>query len=136
MRKKPSSSNFEELACPTCDVYLEEIAALKEQCKKMTESLQKAQTDATKYELTLKQHGLLEASNQVSDQESICFEQLRRLKEVSSTRSLTETESKILDILHRNLRLARGEGADKDANKNTKKYTTEELLVLVQDDVK
>lgn len=128
-----SKIEYEKIECPNCEVYLEEIKKLKDDCKKMSDVLQKVQTDATKMELTLKKNGLLEQVSEITDEEAICVEQITRLKEVSALRSFTETESKILDILHKNLRMARGQTVE-NAGKKNKNYSKEELLVLVQNE--
>lgn len=45
----------------------------------------------------------------IQDEEMICLMQIQKLKESSMARTLTLEEVKKLDLLHKNLKLARGE---------------------------
>jgi hypothetical protein len=86
----------------------------------------------TKYEILLTDNGLLEKVSTVSPEEAICIEQIRILKEKSSRQPFSETDCKILDILHKNLKIARGEKVAADGKGKTKKLTDEELTNIIK----
>lgn len=68
----------------------------------------------------------------ISDEEAICVEQINRLKKISDDRDLSTDEAKKLDILHRNLKLARGEDLRVKSSNKAKKLSTDELNKIVQ----
>ncbi len=80
-----------------------EIAGLRAENEKL-------RNEVIKYKILLKEVDSDANPDIVSDQEAICVEQIRKLKEASSKRDLTTDEAKKLDILHKNLKMARGEG--------------------------
>lgn len=65
----------------------------------------------------------------ISDEEYICTAQIKKLRESSDVESFTGEEAKIFDILHKNLKLARGE-VTLDG-KRKKKLPASELLKIV-----
>ena len=82
-----------------------------------------------KYEEVLRENGI-EDSPTMSDAEAICVNEINRLKDLSVQSSgLTFEDTKILDILHKNLLLARGREI-KPSSKD-KKLSTDELLSIV-----
>ena len=70
--------------------------------------------------------------NLVTDEEAICVEQIRKLKTASSERELSADEVKKLDILHRNLKLARGEETRINSKGKVKKLSSADLTDLVK----
>lgn len=87
-----------------------EIAALRVENTKL-------RNEITKYQILLNEIDSEANPNLVTDEEAICVEQIRKLKESSSKRTLTTDEVKKLDLLHKNLKLARGE-IDRVKNQN------------------
>lgn len=128
-RKK---DNYEELFCPVCQENAELLAKMTEQLRLAQERQQQLEVINTKNELVLQKFGLTEELNNVSEVESICVMQIKKLLEVASLRALTETEAKILDILHKNLRASRGEKVDVESKKKMKAIPMEELLTLIK----
>lgn len=72
--------------------------------------IQKLKNEVIKYKILLKEIDSDANPDIVSDEEAICVEQIHSLKESSGKRVLSTDEVKKLDILHKNLKLARGEG--------------------------
>lgn len=79
-----------------------EIVALKNEIKKL-------RNEITKYKILLNEVDSDANPDIITDEEAICVEQIRRIKENSSVRQLSTDEVKKLDILHKNLKLARGQ---------------------------
>ena len=113
--------------CPICEEYIEVINDLQQKLL----SLQSLTSRLTKAELLLDKHGLLEQIDTISNTEAICVEQLQRLKDKSAVMPLTESDIKVLDILHKNLRIVRG-AKDTEDNKNTKKLSEVELIQFLK----
>jgi hypothetical protein len=85
-------------------------------------------------QVIIDENGLLEEDKRkMSDAELICIMQIKRLYDKSLVADFTETDAKILDTLHKNLRLARGQTVEKDKSKKAKKLSTAQLLELVKD---
>lgn len=80
-----------------------EVSALKNE-------IQKLKTELTKYKILLNEVDSDANPEIVTDTESICVMEIRKLKESSTKRQLSTDEIKRLDLLHKNLKLARGEG--------------------------
>jgi len=104
---------------------------LKIELGRLYAELQSAKTEAMKYKIIVDKNGLLEDVAKISDEEAICVEQIQFLKEQSSVRPFTETDAKILDILHKNLRMARGQEVKNNNSRKTKKMSTSELFKIV-----
>lgn len=68
----------------------------------------------------------------VSDTETICVMEINKLKESSLKRQLSTDEVKKLDLLHKNLKLARGEGARVGAKSKAKSMTAEQLAEIAR----
>lgn len=112
--KTPSSSELEKLVT------------------KLQKQLDSLQIENTKMEIICQENGLLEDIATVSDTESICTLQIKRLKEKSQHSDFSETDAKILDILHKNLRMAKDLVLQKDNSRKTKKMSNVALLELVK----
>lgn len=97
-----------------------EIAALRSELKKVTNEL-------TKYRVLLDEVDSEANPNIVSDEEVICIQEIRKLKEASDHRQLSTDEAKRLDLFHKNLKLARGENT-RVGSKNTAKGLTQTEL--------
>lgn len=128
-KKKPE---YAELTCPVCEENADLISQLSAKVKQAEALFQDIQIKLTKAELTLEKAGLLETVQEITDVEAICVGQIKRLLEFSALRPLTETEAKILDTLHKNLRMCRGEKVDFESKKKMKAVDMQELLTLVK----
>lgn len=118
MRKK-------ENLCSKCLAMAKQIDLLEAQNATL-------QTANTKMHIVLQDNGLEADMGKINDAEAICVEQLKKLKELSSTKKFSQEDAKILDILHQNLIRARGGKIEKDGRKATKKLTDLELLRLIK----
>ena len=105
---------------------------LEIQMHKLTEKLNELHAEKVKYEILLEQYGLGGDEHSISDTELICVEQIRKLKEASKDTIFNQEDSKVLDILHRNLKLARGEKIKQDGKMHTKKLSDADLLKLIK----
>ena len=72
--------------------------------------IEKLKNEVIKYKILLNEIDSDANPDIVSDEEAICVEQIHKLKENSGKRQLSTDEVKKLDILHKNLKLARGQG--------------------------
>ena len=97
-----------------------EVVALKNEVERLKNEL-------IKYKILLNEIDSEANPDIVSDEEAICVEQIHRLKDSSSKRQLTTDEAKKLDILHKNLKLARGQDTRIAARNQAGKMTAKEL---------
>ena len=70
-------------------------------------------------------------SRDITDIEAICIQQIRRLRDKSVHAVFCEADAKILDLLHKNLKMARGQVTLSDNSKKAKKLSKEELFKIV-----
>jgi hypothetical protein len=110
-----------------------ELEAKIAELQKQVDALQ---IENTKMEIICMENGLLDDIATVSDTESICTLQIKRLKEKSQHSDFSETDAKILDILHKNLRMAKDQVLQKDNSRKTKGMSSADLLKLVVPDGK
>lgn len=97
-----------------------EIKALKDEIRKLKNMV-------TKYQVLLKEVDENADPSMVSDEEAICIQEIAALKKLSDKGGLTLDDIKALDILHKNLKLARGESTRLKQGSRSKKATDEEL---------
>lgn len=102
-----------------------ELKALHDEIHKLTNQL-------TKYQIMLKEIDENADPNLISDEEAICVEQISKLRKKSGERDLTNDEVKNLDVLHKNLKLARGENARVGSQNKTKKISSTDLEKLAK----
>lgn len=102
-----------------------EISALRKKIKEL-------ELENTKLQILLKEINEDANPNMISDTEATCTEQIQKLKENSSKRELTTDEVKRLDLLHKNLKLARGENARVGAKSKVNDMSADELTDLVK----
>lgn len=88
--------------------------------------------EVARYEKTLKSYDIEEVDD-MSDVEYICVEEIKKLRLTSDTRPLTDFEVKNLDVLHKNLKSARGQSSEKKKVKE-KPVDVNELLSIVNND--
>jgi nitrous oxide reductase len=110
----------------------EVISAQQAKIKRLEFENQKLRTDNTKMMIILQDNSLLEKINDITDEEAICIEQIRKLRDRSAKSEFTEQDSRIFDILHKNLKIARGEKVAQDKSSKTKKMDNKELLTLLK----
>ena len=102
-----------------------EVAALKTEIEKLKNEL-------IKYKILLNEIDSEANPDIVTDEEAICVEQIRKIKENSSKRQLSTDEVKKLDILHKNLKLARGQDTRIAARNQAGKMTAAELANIAK----
>lgn len=100
--------------------------------KALRDEIQKLKNQVTKYRILLKETDESANPDSVSDEEVICVEQISKLRKYSANRDLTSDEIKNLDVLHKNLKLARGENIRVGSQNKTKKKSVEELEKLAE----
>ena len=104
-----------------------EIISLRNEIEKLT-------NEVVKYKILLNEIDSEANPDIISDEEAICVEQIRKLKESSGKRQLSTDEVKKLDILHKNLKLARGQGTRVGAKNQAGKMTASQLAAIAKGD--
>lgn len=102
-----------------------EIVALRAEIEKL-------RNEVVKYKILLNEIDSDANPDMVTDEESICVEQIRKLKESSGKRQLSTDEVKRLDLLHKNLKMSRGEGTRVGAKNQAGKMTPKQLAEIVK----
>ena len=102
-----------------------EIIGLKKRIKELENKL-------TKYQITLKEIDEDADPNVISDEESICITQIFKLKVMSEERQLSLDEVRQLDILHKNLKLSRGESERFKSKSKAGKKSADELANIIK----
>lgn len=101
-----------------------EIERLKKKVAELELELAKARA-------VLKDNDLEEELATVSEAEAICSNEIHKLKVASDNGILTLEDVKVLDILHKNLLLARGRPVEEKKDKKKGKKSVSELLSIV-----
>lgn len=103
--------------------------------KSLRKKIQELETENEKLLKVLQDNDLLEevanVKQKMSDEEYICINELRKLKELSETSFLEEEDVRKLDILYKNLRAIRGM-SPVEKNKSNKKADVAELFKIVE----
>ena len=68
----------------------------------------------------------------VSDTEAICIQQIAKLKDDSSHRELSTDETKKLDILHKNLKIAQDDRGKLEGKDKAGDLSKEELMKIIK----
>ena len=68
----------------------------------------------------------------ISDEEIICIKQISKLRKYSEDRDLDKEEVQIFDLLHKNLKIARGEEIRIKTKSKTKKLSNSELTNILK----
>lgn len=102
-----------------------EIERLKKKVAELEMELAKARA-------VIKDNGLEEESTNVSEAEAICMSEIHKLKVASDNGILTLEDIKILDLLHKNLLLARGRPVEEKKDKKKGAKSVAELLSIVE----
>tara|TARA_R100001086_G_scaffold215289_1_gene131428 strand:+ start:1583 stop:1948 length:366 start_codon:yes stop_codon:yes gene_type:complete len=70
----------------------------------------------------------------ISDEEYICVQEIKKLKELSDNKAFTGDDAKTLDILYKNLRMIRGLTVDNlNKKRKPKKTDTAQLFKIVEE---
>ena len=125
---------------PTAKDYMTEdqsypelhLHQLEEQVKYLSEKVIKLERENLEMNVLLEQAGISGSEVKMSETEYICLQQLRGLKEQSEARPLSKEEVSIVDLLHKNLLMARGIPVVKKTKE--KKQSLEDLLKIVKSD--
>lgn len=102
-----------------------ELSALKGEVEKL-------KNEVTKYKILLNEVDSDASPDVVSDEEAICVEQIHLLKVKSRDRELNTDEVKRLDLLHKNLKLARGELSRINNKSAVNKLSKDELAKIAK----
>ena len=94
--------------------------------------IEKLKNEVIKYKILLNEIDSDANPNIVSDEEAICVEQIHKLKENYTKRELSTDEAKKLDIFHKNLKLARGQGIRVGAKNKVGSMTADDLANIVK----
>lgn len=97
-----------------------EVAALKSEIEKL-------KNEVLKYKILLKEIDSDANPDIISDEEFICIDQISKLKKITTDRDLTTDEVKKLDLLHKNLKLARGQSTRVGAKSIADKLSAKDL---------
>lgn len=73
-----------------------------------------------------------EVSTTLSDEEFICINEIRKIKELSENGFLEEEDVRKMDILYKNLRAIRGQAPAEKENKKLKKADVKDLFKIVE----
>lgn len=112
----------------TLSNYPEVASAEVERLKKKVAELE---LELTKARAVLKDNDLEEEVSNISDAEAICVNEIRKLKVASDNGILTLEDIKALDLLHKNLLLARGKPVEEKKEKKRGTKSVAELLSIV-----
>ena len=94
--------------------------------------IERLKSEVIKYMILLKEIDSDANPEIVSDTEAICVLEIRKLKESSADRHLSTDEVKKLDILHKNLKLARGQGVRVGARNKAGEMSAMDLAKIAQ----
>lgn len=101
--------------------------------KMLADEVDRLKHENIKLKLAMSEAGIADEENKISNEEAICYEQIEMLKLTSSERQLTVDEVKILDTLHKNLKLARGENSRIKKGSKLDKMSAEDLMKEIQE---
>ncbi len=101
-----------------------EIERLKKKVAELEMELSKARS-------ILRSNDLEEETANISDAEIVCVNEIHKLKVASDHGILTLEDVKVLDILHKNLLLARGKQVEDKKDKKRGTKSVAELLSIV-----
>lgn len=106
------------------EVAIAEVERLKKKVSELEIELAKARA-------VLKDNDLEEEAASVSEAEAICANEIHKLKVASDNGILTLEDVKVLDLLHKNLLLARGKPVEEKKDKKKGAKSVAELLSIV-----
>jgi hypothetical protein len=108
---------------------MDNILDMEEQFKEkmLLDKIEELKSEISKLRIALKEAGVDDDLSDISDEEIICVQQILKLKERSQGAELDTDEIKRFDILHKNLKMIRGNRTPKKGDK-VKGMSNEELL--------
>jgi len=111
---------------------MDQLTELEMEIKALRKYINDLEVDNTKLKQIIKDNDLEEDLGIVivSNEEVICVNEIRRLKQLSDNGLFGKEEATILDLLYKNLRMIRGQSIDK-TNKKSKKIDKAELFKIV-----
>lgn len=116
-----------------------EAAELKEYCNKQYEFIENLTNEVARLKdenthLKSLLTGSIPVINthviKLPDEEMICLEQIKKLKDVASIRELSLDEVKKLDLLHKNLKMSREGSQDLPKTFKKKEYSNAQLIEI------
>lgn len=110
------------------DNYPEVASAEIEKLKKKVAELE---IELAKARAVIKDNDLEDEVTEISDAEAICISEIKKLKIASDNGILTLEDVKVLDLLHKNLLLARGKPVEEKKDKKRGAKSVAELLSIV-----
>lgn len=109
------------------DVTKEEMLALNK-INEVTKEIDELKKENYSLKKTLEEYGETKYSP-INEIEFICLKGIEELKKLVMLGQITDKDAKTLDILYKNLRIARGKLDTKD--KNNKRHSPEQLIRLI-----
>lgn len=104
--------------------------------KSLRKKIQELESENQKLKQILIDNDLMdevkEVSTTLSDEEFICINEIRKIKELSENGFLEEEDVRKMDILYKNLRAIRGQAPAEKENKKLKKADVKELFKIVE----
>lgn len=100
--------------------------------KKLKKQIVELETELSKARQVLKDNELLGDVEEISDTEAICANEIAKLKVASDNGILTFEDVKILDVLHKNLLLAKGKPVEEKKSQKKGSKSVAELLSIVE----
>jgi hypothetical protein len=100
--------------------------------QKLKKRISELEIKLAKAESIIKDNDLDEEASSISDVEAICLAEINKLKVISDKGILSLEDTKVLDLLHKNLLLARGKPAEEKKDKKRGAKSVAELLSIVE----
>jgi hypothetical protein len=99
--------------------------------QKLKKRISELEIKLAKAESIIKDNDLDEDVSNISDVEAICLAEINKLKVISDKGILSLEDTKVLDLLHKNLLLARGKPTEEKKDKKRGAKSVAELLSIV-----
>lgn len=111
---------------------LDKGSELEFEIKALRKKLAELELENDKLKKIVIDNDLDENDEFITDEEFICINEIRKLKQLSEQSGLTKDDVQALDILHKNLRMIRGKSTD-GKKSSKKKSSVAELFKIVED---
>lgn len=99
--------------------------------ERLKKKVAELELELAKTRAVIKDNDLEEEVSSISDAEAICISEIKKLRIASDNGILTLEDIKILDLLHKNLLLARGKPIEEKKDKKKGAKSVAELLSIV-----
>lgn len=110
---------------------MDRTAELELEVKALRDRLKKLEDENYSLKRVVSENDLDEEVVVLSDEEQICVNEIRKLKQLSDAGQFGKNEALVLDILYKNLRIIRGMSEDRSGKKN-KKADVKELFKIIE----